>query len=151
MELTKTKSNGNGLTRLADEFFNTDFFRMPRLSDVESALSRMAVTPSVNITENSDSYDIELAAPGLSKDEFKVEVDKGLLTVSAEKQKESKVEKKDYRRREFSYESFSRSFELPENSVPEKIDAHYEHGVLKLKLPKKEITQDSTKKEIRVS
>ena len=107
--------------------------------------------PSANISEDEKAFKIELAAPGLEKKDFKVETDNGTLTISSEKQKEEKEERENYRRREFTFSSFSRSFQLPNNSVPEKIEAKYEGGILKLTLPKKEITPTKQKKEIKVA
>jgi HSP20 family protein len=107
--------------------------------------------PSVNVTETAKEFKVDVAAPGLEKKDFKVEVEHGLLTISAEKQEEKKEEGKDWIRKEFSYNQFSRSFQLPDNTLADKIDAKYENGVLKLSLPKKEMTVTNPKKEIKVS
>lgn len=107
--------------------------------------------PAVNITENAKDFVIELAAPGLEKKDFKVETDNNVLTISAEKKTEEKKETKNYSRREFSCNSFSRSFNLPDNSVVDKIVAEYQNGILKLTLPKKEITEAAPKKEIKIA
>ena len=107
--------------------------------------------PAVNITENEKEFRIEMAAPGLERKDFKVEVDNGILFISAEKEEESKEEKKNYTRREYAYNSFSRSFSLPENSEPDRMDAKYENGVLSITLPKKEVTALKPAKEIKVS
>jgi HSP20 family protein len=158
MTLVKTKTNGNGglIPNVINDFFDTDFFRTPSIFDINFGLSRFGVTeiPSVNITENEKDFTIELAAPGLEKKDFKVEVENGVLTISSEKEKEEKEEKeekKNYRRREYSYQSFSRSFDLPENSLPDKIEAYYENGILRLILPKKEVTESKPKREIKVA
>lgn len=92
----------------------------------------------VNIHENKDGYHLELNAPGRNKEDFKVSLDNGLLTISFEKKEEA--ENKDYKtiRREFSYRSFKRSFTLDEKINAAGIEAKYENGVLKLYLPKKE-------------
>lgn len=94
--------------------------------------------PSVNISEDKDQYKVTLAAPGLKKTDFKIDVDGNLITISSEK--EDKKEEKDvrYTRQEYSYSSFSRSFTLPEDVNPEKIDASYADGILSLNLPKRE-------------
>ena len=92
-----------------------------------------------------------MAAPGLERKDFKVEVENGMLCISSEKEEESKEEKKNYTRREYSYNSFSRSFTLPDNSLPDKINAKYENGVLHITLPKKEVTVQKLAKEIKVS
>ena len=92
--------------------------------------------PAVNIVENEDGFALELAAPGLTKDDFNVSVEKNTLTISASK--ETKQEEKDnYRRREFSYFSFKRSFHLPNSIDANNITAKYENGVLTLQLAKK--------------
>jgi len=154
MTLVKSKPNGNGnlFPRLINDFFDNDFFNYG-LADLNKNFLRngQSLVPSVNISENNKDFTIELAAPGLEKNDFKIEVDNGLLNVSAEKKNEEKEEKENYCRREFSYQSFSRSFVIPDNSVPDKIDAHYQDGILKLTLPKKEVTLTSPKKEIKVS
>jgi HSP20 family protein len=107
--------------------------------------------PSVNINESEKEYKIEMAAPGLERKDFKVEVENGVLSISSEKEEESKEEKKNYTRREYSYNSFSRSFTLPDNSLPDKINAKYENGVLHITLPKKEVTVSKPAKEIKVA
>jgi HSP20 family protein len=107
---------------------------------------RVAV-PKVNIAENENAWTIELASPGLEKDDFKIEVKDDVLTISNEKKEEKKEDGKNYMRREFSYCSFSRSFMLPELADSEKIDAAYHNGVLEVSIPKKEAEQ---KKDSRV-
>lgn len=107
--------------------------------------------PSVNIIENAKDFKIEMAAPGLEKKDFHITAEKGMLTISAEKKTETKEEKENYMRKEFSYNTFTRSFRLPENCLPEKVDAKYENGVLSLLLPKKEVTISAPPKEIKVS
>lgn len=144
------KRNGNLFPSLVNDFFDTDLVLRPSLFDFGGGLLKNNL-PSVNITEDEKTFKFELAAPGLEKKDFKVETDNGTLTISSEKEKESKEEKENYCRKEFSYSSFSRSFQLPDNSLPEKIDAKYENGVLKLTLPKKEVTISKPKKEIKVS
>lgn len=154
MSLVKLKRNGDLFPKLVSNLFDTDLFTRPSLLDFEGGLSRLkALTnfPSVNITENDKDFKIELAAPGLEKKDFKIETDNDTLTISSEKKEEKKEEKENYRRQEFSYESFSRSFQMPENSLPEKIEAKYEDGLLKLTIPKKEVTVHQPKKEIKVA
>jgi HSP20 family protein len=94
--------------------------------------------PSVNVTQSENGFNIELAAPGLNKEDFKINVEKDRLTVSSEKQHEEEVSEEKYTRREFNYSSFSRSFYLPKSIDREAIEASYENGVLKLSLPKKQ-------------
>jgi len=107
--------------------------------DTSSALGRAITVPAVNITENVNDYNISVAAPGLKKNDFHINVDGNMLTISAEKE-ETKEEKEEenYTRKEYNYSSFSRSFTLPQEVNREKIEASYEDGVLKLVLPKKE-------------
>lgn len=119
---------------LFDDFFKpwNEWF------DDRRFLNRVNNVPSVNITENNNSYNVALAAPGLKKDDFKIDVDGNMLTISSEKE-EKKEEKDDkYTRKEYSYSSFSRSFSLPEDVKEEAIEASYENGVLNLRLPRKE-------------
>ena len=153
MTLVLTR-RGSLLPSLANDFFDGDLFPTSTMLDLDgdtfnNRLSRL--TPSVNIVENADNFQIQLAAPGLEKKDFKVEVDNGVLTVSAENEAEEKEEGENYTRREFSYNAFSRSFNLPENALSEKITAEYENGILTLSLPKKEVTVSKPKKEIKVS
>jgi len=95
-------------------------------------------TPAVNIQEDNKQFTLEMAVPGMKKDDFKINLDNQVLTVSKE-QKEEKEEKKDnYTRREFVYSSFSRSFRLPKSILAEKIKADYKDGILMVTLPKDE-------------
>ncbi|MGE0092328.1 MAG: Hsp20/alpha crystallin family protein [Bacteroidales bacterium] len=95
--------------------------------------------PSVNVKENPDEYEVEMAAPGMDKGDFKVEVNQGILTISSEKKIENEdQDKENYTRREFSYQSFCRSFSLPISVDSEKIYAKYENGLLKVVIPKRE-------------
>jgi HSP20 family protein len=107
--------------------------------------------PGVNITETNSAYHVELAAPGLKKDDFTIKVDGDIITISSEKETETKKEDKEYSRREYNYSSFSRSFNLPEYVNQDKIMATYVDGVLKVDLPKKEVTENSATKKIKVS
>jgi len=94
--------------------------------------------PAVNIAETENEFHIELAVPGLKKDDFKISLDKNVLSVSAEKKTENVDESKKYSKREYSYNSFVRSFTLPETADYAKIEAEYTDGVLKLNVDKKE-------------
>jgi HSP20 family protein len=137
------------------DFFDTGRFFRPSIFDFDTDLLDFEGTsimiPDANILERDKEFVIELAAPGLEKKDFKVEVMNGNLTISAEKKEEKKEEMKNYKRKEFSYHSFSRSFSLPENCLSDKIDAKYDSGILHLTLPKKEIVISKPKKEIKVS
>ena len=94
--------------------------------------------PAVNISETENEFHIELAAPGLKKADFKINLDKNVLTVSADKKTENVEEGKKFSKREYSYNSFTRSFTLPEVADAGKIEAEYTDGVLKLNVAKKE-------------
>jgi HSP20 family protein len=112
---------------------------------------RLMTVPTVNITENKDYYNLSLAAPGLKKNDFNIDVDGNILTVSTEKEQSKEEKNEQFTRREFSYSSFSRSFTLPNEVNKEKIEAAYEDGVLKLTLPKKEEAKNlATSKHISV-
>ncbi|MVN23062.1 Hsp20/alpha crystallin family protein [Mucilaginibacter arboris] len=94
--------------------------------------------PAVNISESAENYHIELAAPGLKKQDFKINVDDNVLNISVEQQKENTENNRKYNKREYSYSSFVRSFTLPELADHNRIEAAYEDGVLKIDLAKKE-------------
>lgn len=106
----------------------------------------MSKVPAVNISESKDHYCIDLAAPGLKKEDFKIELDKNILTVSVEHKAEEKTEGKLYSKREFSYKSFSRAFALPESADDSAIEAEYTDGVLAIHVAKKEQTKPVSRK-----
>lgn len=135
---------------LTDFFGEGPFFN--NWVDYDVDLFPQVKTPLANVIETNSEFQIELAAPGLTRKDFKVEVDNGMLSISAEKE-EKKEEKENGRieRKEYSYESFCRTFTLPENSKSDKIDAKYDNGILKVMIPKKEITLSKPKKEIAVA
>ncbi len=122
------------LNSLFDEFFN----ELPTFGRNFNNL----FSPAVNIVENAEAYHLELMAPGRNKEDFAIAVDKNLLTISYEKKEETKNEDVKTVRREFSFQSFKRSFTLDEKINADGIQAKYENGILKLFLPKKaEVTQ----------
>jgi HSP20 family protein len=90
------------------------------------------------VKETDKAYEITMAAPGLDKSDFKIDVNGSLITISAEKEKSEEEKDEGFTRKEYNYNSFSRSFSLPEDTLTDKIDANYVHGELKLMLPKKE-------------
>lgn len=108
--------------------------------------------PAVNIRENNDAYEVEMAAPGMSKKDFNIELNNNLLTISSEKTQEQDQKDGDrYTKREFSYQSFQRSFSLPTGVVDaDKIKAKYEDGVLRLSIPKKEEAKPRPPKQIEI-
>lgn len=129
------------LTDMIENFFRNDFLSKEFAGYV----------PAVNISESDKAFHIELSAAGFSKEEFKIAVEKDVLTISAEHKVEKTEEDKNYTRKEFSHGSFKRSFTLPETVDVEKIEAKYENGILKLKVLKKEQTKINSVKEIVVS
>jgi len=143
MKLVK-RNDDWGFPTIWEDFFNNDLFNLPALA------SRGTTVPAVNITETDTEYILELAAPGMKKSDFHVNIDRNVLTVSSEKEEEKEEKDKNYTRKEFSYSSFERSFTLPESIEQDKIDAKYTNGVLKLVLPKKEEVIPKTK-EIKIS
>jgi HSP20 family protein len=153
--LLKNKRNGSSLPTMVDNFFNADnFFASSILNNGLLDIGGTVYIPEANIIENGKNYKIELAAPGLERKDFKVEVKDNILKISAEKENENEEEindeKKYFCRKEFSYNSFTRSFTLPENLITDKIDAKYENGILHLTLPKKEVTVSKPAKQIKV-
>lgn len=101
-------------------------------------IAKMSTIPAVNITDNKDEYQLSLAAPGLNKKDFNIDIEGNMLTISCEKEENKEVKEKRHTRKEYNYSSFSRSFTIPEEVVKEKIEATYTDGLLKLTLPKKE-------------
>src|SRR5690606_17670429 len=106
--------------------------------------------PAVNIKDNTESFELELAVPGMKKDDFTVEIDNDVLTISSEMKSENEEKKDKYTRKEFSYSSFKRAFTLPETVDGAKIDAKYEDGILKLTLPKKQEALPKPKRLISI-
>lgn len=147
------KKNKAGFPSLVNDFFDTGKL-FPSVFDADSDFfdfgKKALMVPDANIIENGKNYKIELAAPGLDRKDFNVEVKDGILTISSEKKEEKKEENENFRRREFSYSSFSRSFTLPENTIEKDIDAKYENGILRVTLPKKEVTVSQPAKQIKV-
>lgn len=98
----------------------------------------MALVPAVNISENADNFHIELAAPGLSKEDFKVNLERKMLTIAVQKEQANDEQEKKFSRKEFSYSSFTRSFTLPDSADDSNIQAKYTDGVLSIEIPKRE-------------
>jgi HSP20 family protein len=107
--------------------------------------------PAANIIENSDSFHLEIAAPGMVKDDFKINLENNILTISVDVEDQKREEGRNYSRKEFYYGSFSRSFTLPKTIDLENIKADYESGILKIALPKKDEAKVEIKKEIKIS
>ncbi len=124
------------LPRLFDDSFTRDIFdwmntRMPVVG---------GTLPAVNIKEDGDGFTVEMAAPGMTKEDFKINLENEVLTISAERETENEEKEGErYTRREFSYQSFQRSFHLPKSAVDyDQIKAKYDNGVLSIRIPKRE-------------
>jgi len=130
--------------------YTNDFFGKDLLSSFFSDGADYTV-PAVNIKENDKSFEIEVAAPGVNKDDFKINLEKNVLTVSSEKETKIEVDPDNFMKREFGYNSFSRSFSIPESVNADKIKASHENGVLTIQLPKIEEAKLKNKKEIKIS
>lgn len=133
-----------------DDFFSKDAFDWSNRNFTTDG----STLPSVNVKETDNDFRIELAAPGMKKEDFRVELDKNLLTISAEhkEEKEEKNGEGKYSRREFNYESFSRSFTLPAEVVErEKIGASYKDGILNIVVPKKDVAKTQPVRNIAVN
>ena len=138
--MTLVKVNNRPFGNLFNDFLN-EFPVSPRGLGHE-----LFAFPQANIHETPEAFHLELNVPGRSKEDFKVQVEKGLLTISYEK-KEETTQKDDYKtvRREFDYKSFKRSFSVDDHIDVDGIQAKYENGILKLLLPKKEEAKPSSK------
>ena len=134
------------------------FDRMPYFSEMVNEFVngwvapefRKSAVPAVNIKESDTLVEIQLAAPGFKKEDFKIAVENDVLTIGAEVKKEEEEKKDSYTRKEFSYSSFSRSFNLPEFLETENVKAVYENGILNIALPKKAEVKTAPK-EIKIS
>jgi len=152
-QLTKKRRDGNGglFPSLRNDFFTNRFFT-PRLFDFDDDFFAGAISsPPANITETDKEFKLDLSVPGMKREDFKVDIDSGVLTISSEKEEETKDEGKNFRRQEFSYSSFSRTFTLPDNVDENNINAKYDNGMLQLTIPKKEGSMSKPKKEIKVA
>ena len=107
--------------------------------------------PAVNIKENEVDFELELAVPGRKKEDFQIEINKNLLTISSESKSEENVKKDNYTKREFAYSSFKRAFTLPETVDEDNIKASYDNGILKFTLPKKAEALPKPKRMIELS
>ncbi|SDL33148.1 heat shock protein Hsp20 [Salinimicrobium catena] len=155
--MSLVKSNKRRTPMWRNPFLNDPFFsdlmdnrRWNRLFNGDE--DEFDFSPAMNVKEMGKDIQVEMAAPGLSKDDFKITLDEGVLTVSAEKEQKEEEEREGFLRKEFSYNSFSRSIRLPENVDENKdIQATYKDGVLRMMLHKKEGTETKKPKSIRVN
>ena len=132
-----------------DDFFTRDLWNW----NTDNHSSTKTTIPAVNVKESDKNFQVEVAAPGMSKEDFKIELESNLLTISSEKQSEKEVkEEEKYTKKEFSYQSFQRSFQLPKEVIDiENIEAKYENGVLYLLIPKKEEVKQKTSRTIKIA
>jgi HSP20 family protein len=133
MTLVKFNNNHNnallpGFNDVFESIFNETF-----LND-----RMVARVPAVNISESENNYHVELAAPGLKKEDFKLNLDRNTLTISVEQSADHQDNQKNYSKREYSYSSFVRSFTLPESADYSQIDATYIDGILRIDIAKRE-------------
>lgn len=142
MALIKHSDRPTQRGSLLSDFFDDDLF-------LNSPMGRRSM-PSVNVLETDKSYELEMAAPGYNKKDFNISIENNLLTVAAEKKHGQEKSEDHYTRREFGYESFSRSFNLPTSTTEEDVRARYEDGILKLSIQKKGPEKDKAKKSIDV-
>ncbi|MBN2805689.1 MAG: Hsp20/alpha crystallin family protein [Prolixibacteraceae bacterium] len=133
---------------MLDSFFSRDLMDWNNLnfSNTDTTI------PAINVMEDNDKFEIEVAAPGMKKDDFKVKLENNLLTISSERKQEKTENEGKYSRKEFSYQSFQRSFSLPEGHVlSDKISARYENGILSIVLPKREEVKPLPPREIKIN
>lgn len=152
--LMKWNGNGNNhlfpeFPSLFDDFLTRDLFQLPF-----RAVNNIHSVPAVNVKETDTAFELEMAAPGMEKKDFKVELEQDTLVISA--QKENKTEEKSedgrYSRKEFNYQSFKRSFHLPEDMVKaDEISANYKEGILHIMVPKKEPAKPKLLKQISIT
>jgi HSP20 family protein len=147
------KKNGqltSSMPSLLNDFFADDLFRLPLMQ----WRSGGATLPSVNIKETPDAFHIQVAAPGMKREDFKVELDHNTLSISCDRQQqgEENDQEGNYVRREFSYEAFERTFTLPGDQVEgDKIQARYIEGILQINVPKKEQFRRKPARQIKVA
>jgi HSP20 family protein len=135
-------------TRSLRPFFTPNLFDddfLPLFSDRKSTL------PAGNIREDEKKYFLELAIPGVDKKDLKIDIKEDVLTVSSENKSETEESGNGYKRKEFSYSSFSRNFYIPENVERDKIEANYKDGILSVELPKQKEEKNKITREIKIS
>ncbi len=143
--MTLVRFTGNPLI---DRFFDNDLFDW----SAKNYSKTNTTLPSVNVKENDERFAIELAVPGFDKNDFKVEVHNDTLTISSEKEERTETNENNehYTKREFSYQSFYRSFNLPKTADSDRIDANYENGILTVSIPKKEEAKPKSPRAIEI-
>jgi HSP20 family protein len=140
--------SSNQYSSVFDRFFDNDLFDWSNrnYSNTNTTL------PSVNIKESNNDFEVDVAAPGFTKNDFRISLNHDLLTISSEKEIENETkEGQIFSLHEFSYQSFSRSFTLPHTADSEKIGAKYENGILRITIPKKEEARPKPARQIAIS
>lgn len=142
-----------GFLPAISDWFREPFFRDFFGGNVQPFSSSRSTLPSANLKETSDDYQIDLAAPGMSKEDFKISLDGEMLSISSEKSEESSDGGDDgnYSRKEFSYQRFYRSFQLPQAADADQVKAKYQDGILHLSIPKKEEAKKKRPRTIQIS
>ncbi|MDD3079790.1 MAG: Hsp20/alpha crystallin family protein [Paludibacter sp.] len=139
--------NSNQVPSLFDRFFDGELFDWANQNYSETNTT----LPSVNVKEDTDAFTVEVAAPGFEKGDFKIELNHNTLTISSEKKVENETKDGEhFTKREFSYQSFSRSFSLPQTADGEKIEAAYDKGILTVSIPKREEAKPKPAKMIEI-
>lgn len=133
--IKKNRNSFNAIPALFDDFVGRELFNWGNTN----YSSTQTTIPMVNIKESAENFEVEVAAPGMNKKDFKIQLDNNLLTISSHKENEEETQHDGYNRREFSYQSFQRSFMLPKDVVDhDGILASYDNGLLRLTIPKRE-------------
>jgi HSP20 family protein len=138
-------------TEFAPFFSAIDGFLSRPFDELAFNQGGQSYRPLANVVEESDHFAIDINAPGLNKGDFKLNIEKDTLTITGEAQKSTEENKPNYTRREFSLHSFSRSFILPESIDTDNIQANYENGILKIRLPKLPEAQEKPVRTIEVA
>ena len=148
MSITKWNNSNSVLTNLFDDLISKDIWNW----GLANNSSTNTTLPAVNIRETNEHFEVEMAAPGMKKEDFRIELEGNELRIGSEKRTEDEMKEGErYTRREFSYQSFQRSFTLPKNVVDvDQIHAKYENGVLYLLIPKKEEAKQKPPRTIQV-
>jgi HSP20 family protein len=139
VKFNSENNNKNGLVPAFNNVFDSIF------TDSFFSGRDTALVPAVNISETADHFQVDLAAPGLSKEDFKINLERKMLTISVQKEVSNEQEDRNFSRKEFSYSSFTRSFALPDSADDNAIEAKYNNGVLKVEIPKKEEAKNVTR------
>lgn len=140
--------NTNQVPSLFDRFFDGDMFDWSN----RNFSNTNTTIPSVNIKENADAFMVEVAAPGFEKGDFKIELNLNTLSISSEKKLENETREGEvFTKREFSYQSFSRSFTLPQIADGDRIEANYQNGILTVLIPKREEAKPKPARMIEIN